>query len=133
MIFKKREKTQGRKINIIKVHNFIYSRYLDSKDNSMGKKKPNFNKFANLGKCITFGLPGGSVGEESACSVETWVQSLRWEDPLEGRHGKGFQYPFLENPHGQRSLGGCSPWGHKDSDMTERLNTHTHNLIENHN
>ena len=39
MIFKKREKTQGRKINIIKVHNFIYSRYLDSKDNSMGKKK----------------------------------------------------------------------------------------------
>ena len=30
--------TQGRKINIIKVHNFIYSRYLDSKDNSMGKK-----------------------------------------------------------------------------------------------
>ena len=21
--------------------------------------------------------------------------------------------------HGQRSLAGCSPWGHKESDMTE--------------
>ena len=29
--------------------------------------------------------------------------------------------------HGQRSLGGYSPWGHKESDMTERLiDTHTH-------
>ena len=23
--------------------------------------------------------------------------------------------------HGRRSLVGCSPWGHKESDMTERL------------
>ena len=27
--------------------------------------------------------------------------------------------------HGQKSLAGYSPWGHKESDMTERL-THTH-------
>ena len=27
--------------------------------------------------------PDGSAGEESACSMETWVQSLGWEDPLE--------------------------------------------------
>ena len=26
--------------------------------------------------------------------------------------------------HGQRSLVGYSPWGHKESDMTERLNFH---------
>jgi len=133
MIFKKREKTQGRKINIIKVHNFIYSRYLDSKDNSMGEKKPNFNKFANLGKCITFGLPGGSVGEKSACSVGDMGSITGLGRSPGGKARQGFQYPFLENPRGQRSLGGCSPWGHKDSDMTERLNTHTHNLIENHN
>ena len=25
------------------------------------------------------------------------------------------------NYHGQRILVGCSPWGHKESDMTERL------------
>ena len=23
--------------------------------------------------------------------------------------------------HGRRSLGGCSPWGQKESDMTEQL------------
>ena len=27
--------------------------------------------------------------------------------------------------HGQRSLAGYSPWGHKESDMTEWLSTHT--------
>ena len=26
-----------------------------------------------------------------------------------------------ENPHGQRSLVGYSPWGRKESDMTEHL------------
>ena len=29
----------------------------------------------------------------------------------------------LENPHGQKSVVGCSPWGRKESDMTERLTT----------
>ena len=31
--------------------------------------------------------------------------------------------------HGQRNLAGCSPWGHKESDMTERL-THTYTHSE---
>ena len=26
--------------------------------------------------------------------------------------------------HGQRNLVGCSPWGHKESDTTERLHFH---------
>ena len=47
---------------------------------------------------------------------ETWVQSLGWEDSLE----EGM-YSCLENPHGQRRLVGCSPWGLKESDITERL------------
>ena len=31
--------------------------------------------------------------------------------------------------HGERSLEGYSPWGHKESDVTERMHarTHTHN------
>ena len=39
--------------------------------------------------------------------------------------GKGnpLQHSCLENPHGERSLVGYSPWGHKESDMTERLST----------
>jgi len=32
-------------------------------------------------------------------------------------------YSCLENPHGQRSLVGYSPWGHKELD-TEPLSTH---------
>ena len=36
------------------------------------------------------------------------------------------QCSCLEKSHGQRSLVGYSPWGHKESDTTERLNTHTH-------
>ena len=31
-----------------------------------------------------------------------------------GGHGNALQYSFLENP-----LVGYSPWGHKESDMTE--------------
>ena len=53
------------------------------------------------------------------------VQSPGWEDPLEEGHGHPLQYSCLENPHGQRSLMGYSPWGHKESDMTEQLSTHS--------
>ena len=30
---------------------------------------------------------------------------------------------------GQRSMAGYSPWGHKESDTTERLSTHTFNPL----
>ena len=43
---------------------------------------------------------------------ETCVWSLSWGDPLE----KGF---LSGEFHGQRSLAYYSPWGHKESDMTE--------------
>ena len=43
-----------------------------------------------------------------------------------GGHGNPLQYSCLENPHGQRSY---SPWGHKESDMTERLST-THSSFK---
>ena len=38
--------------------------------------------------------------------------------PGEGQ-GNLLQYSRLENTHGQRNLGVYSPWGHKESDMTE--------------
>ena len=38
---------------------------------------------------------------------------------LGGENGNPLQYSFLENPHGQRSLAGYSPWGHTESDLTE--------------
>ena len=38
-----------------------------------------------------------------------------------GGHGNPLQDSCLENPHEQRSLVTYSPWGRKESDMTERL------------
>ena len=43
-----------------------------------------------------------------------------------GGNGNPLQYSCLENLHGQRSLAGYSPGGHKESDMTERLSTALH-------
>ena len=40
-----------------------------------------------------------------------------------GGQDNPFQCSCLENPHGQRSLAGYNPWGHKESDMTEQLST----------
>ena len=49
---------------------------------------------------------------------ESWVRSPGQEDPLE----EGLQPAPVFLPgksHGQRSLGGYSPWGCKELDMTE--------------
>ena len=54
---------------------------------------------------------------------EIWVRSLGWEGPLEGGHGHPLQYSCLENPHGQRTLAGYSPRGHKELDTAERPST----------
>ena len=51
------------------------------------------------------------------------VQSLGWEKSPGGGNGNPLQYSCLGNPHGQRSLVGYCPWGHKESDMTEKLST----------
>ena len=52
---------------------------------------------------------------------EVWVPSLGQDDPLEEgvvTHSSilAWRIPWT---HGQRSLVGYSPWGHKESDMPE--------------
>ena len=42
-----------------------------------------------------------------------------------GGNGNPLQYPCLETSWKQWSLVGCSPWGHKELDMTEQLHRHT--------
>ena len=51
------------------------------------------------------------------------IQSLGSVRSPGGGHSNLHQYSCLENPHGQRSLVGCSPWCHKESDTTEPLST----------
>ena len=55
-------------------------------------------------------------------SLETQVWSLV-EKVKRGGHCNPLQYSCLENPHRQRSPGGYSPWGCKESDRTEWLST----------
>ena len=64
------------------------------------------------------GFPGGSHGKESACNAGDLGSILEWERSPGEEHG----YPvFLPGEsHGQRSLVGYSPWGHKELDMTEQ-------------
>ena len=38
-------------------------------------------------------------------------------------NGNPCQYSCLESPLGQTSLAGCSPWGAKESDVTEQQST----------
>ena len=58
------------------------------------------------------------------------MQETRFDPGLGRSPGEGngnpLQYSCLENPHGQRSLVGYSPWDHKEWDRTEWLHTHTH-------
>ena len=58
---------------------------------------------------------------------ETWVQSVGWEDSLEkgmATHSSilAWRIAWTEEP------GGLQSTGHKESDTTERLSTHTHML-----
>ena len=67
------------------------------------------------------GFPSGSVVKNLTAIQElrkTRVQSLGREDPLE--EGIATHSSILGGKsHGQRSLAGYSPWGHKGSDATE--------------
>ena len=49
---------------------------------------------------------------------ETQVRSLGWEDPPEKEMATTPVFSPGE-PHGQRSLAGYSPRGHKEPDVTE--------------
>jgi len=61
-------------------------------------------------------------GKESACQcrrcrrlgIDPWVRKIPWR-------GKWQPIPvFLpRKSHGRRGLAGCSPWGHKELDVTE--------------
>ena len=65
------------------------------------------------------GFPSGSDGEESTCNVGHLGSIPGLGRSPGGWHGNPLQYSCLENPHGQRSLVGYSPWGRQESDTTE--------------
>ena len=62
---------------------------------------------------------GGADGKEFACNAGDLGSIPELGRSPGGRHGNPLQYSCLENPHGQRSMVGYSPWGCKELDMTE--------------
>ena len=68
------------------------------------------------------GFPGGLVVKNLPAKQETRVWSLGQEDPLE--EGRLPTPVFMPGEsHGQTSLTGYSPWGHKGLDTTEQLSS----------
>ena len=76
-----------------------------------------------------WGFPGGAGGKEPVCrcrrckrrGVSPWVGKIPWR--------RAWQPTPLFLPgesHGQRSLVGYSPWGHRESDAAEAEHTCTH-------
>ena len=66
---------------------------------------------------------GGSDGKESACSAGDPGSAPQ----SGGSPGEGDGYTLVFFPgefHGQRTLVGDSPWGNKESDMTEPQHFH---------
>ena len=72
------------------------------------------------------GFLGASDNKESACNVAYLGLIPGLGRSPGGVHGNPLHYHCLENSHGQRSLAGYSPWGHKVSNMTEQLRVHAH-------
>ena len=59
---------------------------------------------------------------------EMQVRSRGWEDPL-GRVWQSTPVFLPGESHGQRSLEGYSPWGFKESEMTEQLTLTMHSTV----
>ena len=72
------------------------------------------------------GFSGSSASKEYMCNARDpgSIPGLE-RSPGEGI-GYALQYSCLENFHGQRSLVGYSPWGHRESDRAEWLSTKQH-------
>ena len=88
---------------------------------------------------VFLGFLGGTDNKESAYNVGDLGSIPGFGRSPGGGHDNPLQYSCFENPHGQRSLEnprgqrslenprgqrslvGYSPWGHKESDKTERL------------
>ena len=65
------------------------------------------------------GFPCGSDSKESACKAEGPGSILgSGISPGEG-NGSPLQYSCLENPMDRGAWQATSPWGHKESDMSD--------------
>ena len=74
-------------------------------------------------------FPGGSDGKASVYDAGDLGSIPGLGRSFGEGNGNPLQYYCLENPMDKRSLVGYSPWGCKESDMTERLHDFTNVII----
>ena len=60
------------------------------------------------------------LAAEPRPGFDPWVGKIPWK-----REWQPTSVILPEKSHGERSLEGYSPWGHQESDMTERLSMYT--------
>ena len=87
-----------------------------------------FPEVVQLAPMITsiLGFPVGTSGKEPACQCrrrkrhgfDPWVWKIPWRS-MPGGAWQPTPVVLSGESHGQRSLEGCSPQGHKESDTTE--------------
>ena len=95
---------------------------------SMGSQRVGQDWATHLNWMLMHGLPRWHNGKESPCQCRRhkwcgfhlWIWKISWR-----RKWQLTPVFFPGKFHGQRSLVSYSPWGHKESDMTEWLRTHT--------
>ena len=68
---------------------------------------------------FSWSFPGSSAGKEFACNAGDPCLIPGLESSPAGGRGNPLQYSCLENPHGQRSLVGYSPWGCSRTQLSE--------------
>ena len=82
------------------------------------------DKLSIKAKCHPFlRLPWQLSGKEYTCQYrrpgfDPWVRTIPWR-----RKWQPTPVSLPGKLHGQKSLAGCSPWGHKKSDTTAWLNS----------
>ena len=104
-------------LNNKKVNNLIQK--MDKKPNKYFSKEG----IHLAGKHI-LDFPGWPDGKEFTCNAGDLASIPGLGRSPGGGHGNPLKYSSLENPHGQTKLVGYSPWGHKESGMTEQLSVY---------
>ena len=80
--------------------------------------------------CADYRVPRWCGGREPTCQcrrhgLDSWVGKIPWRR----KWHPSLVFMAGKSP-GQRRLAGYSPWGHKESDMTVQLSTHTQVLTK---